>query len=332
MVRRQTGWATRWVITVAVAAVPTIPLGPVGAAAQAPPAEPAPGIMAAADRLAASGASDEIEIAAGCWRDGPYRLVRLYGSGVGIWNMAAQFSMPRSTLESVLQAFRDADFEHMPPVFGGSDEPDDGVPGPRVICQVSLTAGDRKKEVIQRDRGTQSTPLWTLANAILDRAEAHAASAVTAASLEDGLAKIVSGDLAAESLRLAIHHRGTRVAGREPGGWILHLDGRTAIAETYGGTPDARQTRRLRLAPGEFSDLVRTLRAEGTAGLPANLYFSDYTDLTLSVLNREHQVQARQFSGLVPETQARERARFERLLAALASLHGQVVSKGQPAG
>lgn len=301
------------------------------ALAGSPAAQPAR-IVSSAERLVAAGTPDEIQVRAACWSDGPYRQVRLFGAGLGIWNTDAQFSLPRGAIGTVLQAFREADFDAMPTIYGGDAERVAAHAAPTIICQVSLTAGSATKEVIQRDRGRQSAPLRTLANAILDLSERAAAVSVTASSLDDGLTKIADGRLAPDTLNLTVNHRDARTPGRVPGGWILRVDGHHAIAEVSEAVSGERRVRALRLSATDVADLARTLRAEDAAALPGNVYFADYTDLDVAVLNREHQVQARQFSGMAPDRQARGQTAFGRLLSALAALHGRVIEQGQPIG
>jgi hypothetical protein len=302
-----------------------------GASAQAPAAGAASRVVTAAEARLAAGTPGDIRLAAACGSDGPYREVRVFGSGVGIWTKSAQFDVPRALLDTLVKIFRDAQFDRMPLVFGGSAEPDAARRGPRIICQASLTVGSLSREVVQLEKGTQSKALWTLANKVLDLSAERAASGVTASSLDDGLAKIAAGQLAPETIELTVHHRPDRAGGRGSGGWILRVDGGTASADEYGDTATSRRHLRLRLTAVELADLVRLLQREGAASLPGNVYFADYTDVHLAVMNRERQVQARQFAGMTAETQARGQAPFERLLTAFTALHGRVIAEGQPA-
>ena len=316
------------VATLCVAGV-VLALG-TGGHAQAPAAS-ATGIVAAAQQRLSSGTPDDIQLAAACGSDGPYREVRVFGSGVGIWSRSVQFAVPRDVLAQLLRAFNEAGFENMAAVVGGSGEPGALHRGPRIICQASLSVGTLSKEVVQLEKGTQSKSLWALATAILDLCEARAGSGVTASSLADGLARIVAGQLSPETLDLTIHHRPDRSGSRGSSGWILRVDGGVASADDYGDAAASRRRLSLRLSASEVTDLVRALQRERVAELPGNVYFPDYTDVHIGVLNREHQVQARQFSGMTPETQARGGEQFERLLSAFTALHRRVVESGQPA-
>lgn len=292
-----------------------------------PPASAATGIVADAIQ---SQSPEDIQISAACGSDGPYREVRIFGGGVGIWNRSVQFTVPRPLLMTLLKAFQDADFDRMPAVLGGTVQPVAFRRGPRVICQVSLTAGPRTKDVVQIEKGTQSKALWALATGILDLAEAHAGSGVTASSFADGLERIIAGQLAPHTLDVTIHHRPDAGGRRGASGWILRVDGGVATADDYGAPAGSPRRRRLRLSASEVTELARVLEREGAATLPGNVYFADYTDLRMSVLDREHQVQARQFAGMPAEAQARGRVPFERVLAALTALHRRVVEAGQP--
>jgi hypothetical protein len=203
--------------------------------------------------------------------------------------------------------------------------------GPRVICEVGLTVGVTAKHVAQLEKGAQSKPLWALANGILDLTEGHAASGTTAASLGDGLEKLIAGQLKPETLDLTIHHRPDRGGRSGTSGWILRVDGGVASADDYGEADSPRRRTSLRLGSGDVIDLARALQHHDAAGLPGNIYFADYTDLHLGVLDREHAIQARQFAGMSEDARARGRVPFERLLATFAALHQRVIEQGQPA-
>jgi hypothetical protein len=299
-------------------------------AATQPAAVGPTGVVAAAGRSLASGLPEDVQMAAACGADGPYRDVRIFGSGAGIWKRSAQFAVPRDLLQVLLEAFQEADFDRLPPILGGSVDPDEARRGPRIICQASLTAGSITKEVVQLEKGAQSKALWTLANTILDLCEKHAVSGIAASSLEDGLDKIADGRLARESLELTVHHRPEGTSGRGNTGWILHVEGGTARVDDYSNPTTSRRRVRLRLPASDLTVLVRALQDQDVAALPGNVFAEGYTDVHVGVLNRERQVQAREFTGLTAEAQARGRIQFERLLSVFSALYRRVVEEGQP--
>lgn len=276
--------------------------------------------------------AEEVRIDTECQRDGALVAATVFGSGVGIWNRERQLTLPAARVAGLLEAFRREGFDGLAESYGGDGDPQE--PGGlsarlRVICWVRLTRGGTVKQVNQLEGGRQSPELRRLAEEILAVAGAAGRTGVATASLADGLGAVARGRLAPEMLRLQVHGQSER-PGDPAGGWLLRLDGGRAEASV--STPEGGdgEPRTLKLGAAEVTALARTLSREGLADLPGNLYAPEPTDLTVEVLNRERNLQARRFAGMTPETHGGSQERFDRIVAVLRQLHRRVLAEGGP--
>lgn len=272
----------------------------------------------------------DVRITVGCLTDDGWRTLEIYGDGVGFWQERTQIRVRRDRIESVLDAFRRADFAEMDEVHGRTPESPKTPPVPeaegqpaRLICRVRLGAGGAAKEVRQFDKGPVSEALRELAYEVLDVGRAAAAEGVTVEDLPGGLRKLRSGDLDPRALAVQVQRRFGQGAGREREGWILRLHGRRAELQrfTAGGlTPPET----LGLEAERLRAVVGSLAEHDVATLPQNLWAEHYTDLRVSVLGHSHAVQARRFAGLDPTTHGERQEDFEAIFAELESLAAAV--------
>ena len=291
--------------------------------AASPGAEPseepaADAFSRALDAALARGTWEDVRIDAEC-QDEDFRLqsVKLFGTGVGIWNGERQFAVPRERLLGALEALRKAGFGSMRESHGGRDDP--GEMGLELICRVRAALDGAEKQSYQLSKGRQSAELRELAERILAMGEDLGPSGVAASSLEEGLDKIARGELAPEALTLQLQRQADDPRSTE-GGWILRIeDGKAQLSFT---SPETGWTepRRTRLSPEDAAGLARDLLAARPEDLPANLYSSWYQDLEIRVLNHKRTLQARRFAGVTPETHGEKQERFDRLVAALEDL------------
>ena len=254
------------------------------------------------------------------------RSAVLFGSGIGIWNHERQITVPRERLLDLLGELSQAGFGAMPETHGGKDDPGTDRPGAwamEMICRVRLRLDGVEKQSFQLSKGRQDAALRELAGKILSVAEELGASGVTAASLEDGLAKLAGGELAPETLTLQLQRQpeDPKAAG---GGWILRIEeGRAQI--TFNTPADGwTAPRRVLLAREEVAALARALAAAGLDDLPVNLYSSFYQDFEVRVLNQKKTLQARRFANVTPETHGDKQKRFDQLIARLEELEARV--------
>lgn len=307
-----------------------------GSAADA--AEPAPAaVRQALERaLADPAAARTSRLGVECARDGQLPAIELFGRGFGIWDGRRQFALPESAFAELLRAARDGGFAELAARYGGATAPASGAPPAeaaalKVICRVRLEVGGLVKEVVQLEKGEQSAALRALADVVYARCEPLAQVGVEAASLEDGLEKVARGELAAETLALALHRKPELHAAPEAaGGFLLRIEGRGIDSQPYLGASGYGASRRLVLDDAELASLARALARHHPGRLPANLWASDYTDFELAVLDRRVAVQARRFSGMTATTHGDAQRDFDALLAPLVELAARVERDGAP--
>lgn len=287
-------------------------------AAEEPAADP---LDRALDRALESGSWEDLRIDSECQdEEGRLRSVKLYGSGVGIWNDERQFDVPRERLLGALEALRRAGFASMRETHGGRD---DAKAGLELICRVRVVLAGVEKQSYQLSRGRQSAELRDLAERLLAVGEDLGPSGVAAGSLEEGLDKIARGELAPEALTFQLQRQDEDPRSSE-GGWILRVEGSRAQLSFHSPETGWTDPRRVRLSPDELAGLARALLAARPEDLPGNLYSSWYQDLEIRVLNRKRSLQARRFANVTPETHGERQARFDRLIAALEELESRL--------
>lgn len=265
---------------------------------------------------------NELRIDSDCQDEGErLRTVRLYGTGVGVWNHERQFSVPRERLLDLLAEIDRAGFARLGEPSDEEDKEEEGEEeGVMMSCRVQVVLdGTEKQAERMPEENQESAAIEALAERILALGESLGRSGAAATSLEDGLEKLARGELAPEVLSL---HLLRQPEGSHPGesGWMLRVEGGDArlsrISPGTGWTPPQR----IHLSAAEVADLARTLAAARPDDLPVNLYSSWYEDLRIEVLSHVKSIQARQFARMTPETQGEKQERFDRLNEALEAL------------
>jgi hypothetical protein len=325
----------------AEAASAAAPEAPPGAPPGAPEAAPINPLDAALRDALAGGSREGLRIDAECRRpDGSYPSATVFGNGVAIWNRERQARLPEDEVRGLLEAFRSAGFAAMEDTYGGTgapanppartpaDPPGSGhAAAPTLTCAVSLRLGGAAKRVNQLAEGARSEPLARLAAAVLDACEGAGRNGAGAASLTDGLRKIVTGDLPPEVLRIDAHREGDGPAAT---GWLLTIEGGAVTSRSFQGAAGYGEPRTMRLPPDEVALLARLLVGQGVESLPFNLYADQYTDLSIEVLNRKISVQARRFAGMTAETHGEKQQGFDRAVDFLEALHLRALAEGRP--
>jgi hypothetical protein len=278
----------------------------------------------ALDAALARGTWEDLRIDAEC-QDEHFRLqsVKLFGTGVGIWNGERQFAVSRERLLGALEALRRAGFGSMRESHGGRDDP--GKMGLELICRVRVALDGVEKQSYQLSKGRQSTELRELAERILAMGADLGPSGVAASSLEDGLDKVARGELAPEALTLQLQRQAEDPRSTETG-WILRVEdgkARLSFSSPETGWTDPQWAR---LSREELAGLARDLLAARPEDLPVNLYSSWYQDLEIRVLSHRRTLQARRFAGLTPETHGEKQERFDRLVTVLEDLEKRLAA------
>lgn len=255
-------------------------------------------------------------------KDGSAVTARLFGSGTGIWNDRAAFSLSRSDVLSIAGAVKKAGFGSMPDQIGEPTEK------PRLRGQMTVSVADKRKRVVQFADDEESEPLAALASRIIDLSRKRAERGVTASSLTDALAKLSSGVLAPETLSLISQRSPERPDSVGPG-WLLHLEGRQVLGRPYAQRGGYGKQRRFELSNPDFQSLVRVVRESDPAGLPSSLYASDYTEVRIEILQWSRDLLARRSPGVTPQTHGDRQKAFDRVVDFLRALAARVEKEGR---
>lgn len=285
--------------------------------------DPDGGLARAIDRALAAGTWAQLYLVTECFDRDAFLQVELYGDGVGIWNGERQFTVARDELLGLLERLRRAGFPAFKELYGKGEAPDAGPPAAatRVICRVVLTLDGATHQSVQVAEGRRFPPLQALAEEVLALTREPGEAGVAAADLADGLRKVADGRLAPRTLRVLLHRKpdAAAVAAGEAA-FLLRLEGRELSVQPYRPGAGYGEGSVRELAPEELSAVARLLVENRAGDLPDNLWAEHYTDLVVTVLDREARLQARRFAGMTPATHAEAQPRFERIYQALAEL------------
>ena len=279
------------------------------------------------------------------WRRGTEIVeCRMYGTGVGIWRDKTQFSLTREQVLGLLRELQKARFGAMPHFFGsgeGESEEDedrdkesekkkDEKEKEKVYLRGSLfvrVASDSRR-VAQYMEGDQDKTFAALVSRILETGEKSAAGGHGAASLSEGLAAVVDGKLAPETLQVMVQRRAGGAAGQATAGhWILRIDGRRVLDRSW-AADGSESTKLLQLSEADFGRLATLLRESDLAGLPRNLYSPDNVRIDVRVLDRRADLTARRYAGKTAQSLGAKQQTFDRLDAALVALHDRARKEG----
>jgi hypothetical protein len=255
-----------------------------------------------------------------------HRAVRVYGTGVGIWENRAQFDVDQDRVTRLLEALERHRFLQLRESYGGRTRPprDGDKQAPRLTCAVRLALGGHERSVMQLQGGEQSPALEALALEIIALGATLGPTGITASSASDGLSKIAGGQLAPEALTLVGHFK-----PRLGAGWLIELrDGRIR-SQVFEAPVGYHPPRILDDARDAVRALAHGLMESGVIALPPRIGLADYTELRTQVLDKAAELHARPFAGL-PEPSPQAREAVERAREALAKMHRLVMQRGKP--
>lgn len=246
---------------------------------------------------------------------GRHELVVL-GSGVGIWNLDTQFKVGESELRAALELLVKGGYFEMEERPKPKKTPEPQPHGPKLLRAVILRVGDAERAVTQTDRVLTLAALEKLVGELFAVFEKAAGQGVRASSLDDGLAKVASGELAPEALRVVLNQ-----PPEPPTATSAGLDGlvitvkegvMTRVTQPVGG--GALREAKQALSGEQVRALAVTARDARIDAMPTNLYRPRYVDVQVAVLNQRKQMQARKFAGMDPEKHRAEQEALERFL------------------
>lgn len=253
-----------------------------------------------------------------------YRTLDVWADGVGIQDDRVQFRLPDGALLVLVRDLLDSGFP-------GMDASSDAMPdqGLRIRSRVRVRAGGEERDVFRTLRSGPSPELDRLVEGIASLCAQPASAGVTAASLEDALSKLRRGVVAPQALRLTFQQleekadeQGVRA------GWMVRLAGRDLEVRTVRPGQGAGPVESRRISDREWRALTGRLRGARLGSTPAVLFSERYEDLSIAVLGRDKQVQARRFSGASPGGSPAQK-RYEKLRRLLRELYDGTAS-GRP--
>lgn len=277
------------------------------------------------------------------------RSLEVFPGGVAIWTASTQVNLTAPERRALLDTLVEKGFATFEPSYGGkavpesadrdvmsadepapqADSPDEGSPeraALRVRCRVVFESGGVSKTSIQQAQGEQSPQLLGLAAALLDRVEPLATErGIGADDLQDGLAKVASGELAPEtfSLRFVL----LPPAGSDAVGTIVRVERGVLTRRPYAPGRTLGDEESEDLDTERLGAVVKALRKAQVPAMPANLYAPHPIELEVKVLDHDRSVLARPFRGLSPEEKGATQKRFDTLVKAL---HEELVGGGGP--
>ncbi|HEV7239408.1 MAG TPA: hypothetical protein VGQ36_09220 [Thermoanaerobaculia bacterium] len=268
--------------------------------------------------------------------------VVIYGDGVAVWNNKIQFRVDADTIKQMLGSFDAAAFETIPTaspkgkflrrraaIRAGAYEREAWE-----SWEYELTRND-ERETIRRsnerkgieDKELEKEPaLTTLVDSIIDTVVPIVEKGgTTAESLADGLKKVASGQLAPETLSVTMIVKPEPGRGEDSGGFLFRIDGATAIWSDFQGEQRGfADARKVKLSASRMRDLATRLSSFDPESMPINLYSPKYEEVTISVMNREKNIVARQFAGLTPAKHGEAQTRFDAMMSWLSSIGGEL--------
>ncbi len=323
-----------------------------GDAANAESAEPigevSPADVTKAIEQALAEGWQDLHILTECQLDSSWHSVEIFGNGVGIWGKEAQFTLTRDQQRQLLEALQEADFGNLAALYGGPRGRDAEVPqgspaaippptpgtevgaGIHVRCRVILRLDGVVKKVAQRRAGEQSPVLRGLAERILAICREPARSGLGAADLNDGLSKVVAGELAPETVEIRWHRKPR--SGTNAEGWLLRLKGLEASTRRFQPGQGYGEIYLFELPRDDFQELLGRLASQNPGRLPINLFAEHYSDVEIRVLDQRQGILAQRFAGMTAGSHGEKQERFDQILEELSELHRQILAQGRPRG
>lgn len=309
--------------------------------ATAPPSDdPAPEAPAVAATDAETPEASLVSAALAAAADGaPYRLVahcaddngirgfELFPDGVAIWRNASQIQVPETLQRSLADLLRSGGFANFKPAYGGKGDNGDDGPAPAagegkapltIRCRITFDDGEVSKTSIQDLYGRQFTPLLELSDALLDQVEPLAADAVSAEDLEDGMNKLVAGDLSPRVFEFRLVALPSSPG--DEGGFIFRVEDGMISRRPYAPGRKIGEGSSEPVDRAVLERLIAAVREADFTSLPPNVFADGQLELEVRVLNHHKAVLARPFQGLRGDDQGDAQDRLSRLVEAVSAI------------
>lgn len=266
--------------------------------------------------LAAARADADIpfDLRVDCTQQDSRRSLAVIGGTVAVWDNERQVRLSTKDRDALLDLLLEADFAHFAPRYGETPKAEKQEAPLRVSCRIHVALQGVEKASVQLLDGEQSEQLLGLARQLLDHVEPLAADGVTAASLEDALAKLADGTLAPEVL--GFRFLTLPDAGDKRPGTVLRVEGGRISRQDYAPGKAVGPVRSEGLADCQLRDIIAALRDARFWELPVNLYADELTELEVHVLSQRQTVIARSTFNPAP---VKTQTAFAGLLTELAN-------------
>lgn len=271
--------------------------------------------------------------------------VVIYGDGVAVWNNSTQFRVDAATIRQMLASFDAAAFETIPPkspkgkflrrraaIRAGAYEREAWESWEyeldRQNERETIRRSNERKGIVDKELDKEP-PLTTLVDSIITTVSPIVEKGgTTAESLVDGLKKIASGQLAPETLSVTMLVKPEPGRGESSGGYLFKIDGASASWSDFQGEQRGyTEARKVKLNASRVRELAARLASFDPDSMPINLYSPKYEEVTISVLNREKSIVARQFTGLTPTKHGEAQTRFDAMSSSLTSSGHELFGK-----
>jgi hypothetical protein len=281
------------------------------------------------ERIEGKAGLEDVQVDVFWSRGGKATTARIFGDGVGIWQREAQFQLSKARVLDILRGIQGARLGSMPDQFGEGEEGRKNE-GPRLKGRLVVRAGAARKSTLQLVDGEQSERFSRLVEKILEICRGPARKGIGAASMTDALRLLASGTLSPEVLEVAFQRRpDPKDRGGSEQNWTLRLEGLHATEEQFDPGKPPATARTLALSAGEFHELVTLLSETEPSTLPQSLYAASYTDFTIEIFRYSRTITGRRFLGMTAETHGEKQEAFDRITAALLTLHARVAEEGR---
>lgn len=279
----------------------------------------APRDFGEAFQQALRGQTTDLEIEVASREKGPYRVLEIWGDGIGIENGERQFQLSPAEVKRAVRAF--SGIETL-----ASERPADASPGngPMVQWKARIRARGFEQVALRHSKNKPLAGLDAIVREVSAVCEPALANAITVKSIPEGLGGIASGRVSSRALTLQFTALEEVPApeGARPG-FIVSIRGRTGML-TLSGATGSRPPAPFTLTEDEFRALVAAIRTAAPETYPAALSSARYEQLVVTVLGHQRDLQARRFADLDPATTRTAQAAYEVLRAHIESLVSRI--------
>ena len=258
-----------------------------------------------------------------CNSDKGARNMEVFTDGVAQWDDRLELMLQPDERMQLLELLIQQSFSSLAAEYGGRAQTQIGEAPLRRICVIDMHVDGVRKRSQQFMGGEQSEQLVKLAEALLDViAPISQQRGIGADSLEDGLRKLLNGQLSEHAFKLRMLELPTDQIGS-----VLDIEGRMisylpyAPGRTIGERYDIQYDSEL------IRLLQQTMLEAAIWAFPVNLWSEQQIELELRILQQHKSVSSRKFSGLQPDTLGQIQTRFDRMLDKLRITRAMIATK-----